>query len=65
LALLSRRLTTILGTLKYSRTPTKMKNDIATTKSVFAKLKGGASLAAIAKLNLNIVNIDVKNKNIK
>jgi hypothetical protein len=32
---------------------------------VFAKLNGGASLAALAKLNLNIVSIDVKNKNIK
>ena len=34
-----------------------MKNDIATTKSVFAKLKGGASLAAFAKLKLKIVDM--------
>jgi len=33
------------------------------TKSVFAKLNGGASLAAFAKLNLKIVIIVVNNKN--
>ena len=36
---------------------------MATTKSVFAKLKGGASLAAFAKLSVKKVNIIVKNKN--
>ena len=40
-----------------------MKNDIATTKSVFDKLKGGASLAAFAKLKLKIVIDAMKNKN--
>ena len=33
------------------------------TKSVFDKLKGGASLAAFAKLKLEIVIDIVKNKN--
>ena len=42
-----------------------MKNDMATTKSVFAKLNGGASLAAFAKLNLNIVSIDIKKQKIE
>ena len=36
---------------------------MATTKSVFAKLNGGASLAAFPKSNLKMVIAVVKNKN--